>query len=355
MSRSSWIDRRTAGPGGTALFPLQDELGNVERLTSATGATAERYEYEGYGKFRMFDANNSERSASAFGWRWLFQGREYNSLLSAYDFRARTLWPELGRFGQEDPMETLDSMNLYQAFLVAPNRNVDPFGSIINDSVVMSSNRASSYSAVKTSFLMSPLGTYAWNRFAASAVFTLDFTANNTRDLSAETKRHLDAASNYTSAEISVGPQFGRIPDPEPWYSRGRAIYSSDRDHNARNVYTMGHELGHVMYGLDPTTAVDAHKIDVLNAQIDAIAPQYTGLLRVPARQLTQQQRQQLAQLSQQLSTLNSSMPANAKANSESYADATGEIFYYSYRAAHPARRIQVPNPTPALPPRSLP
>ena len=34
--------------------------------------------------------------ASAYGWTRLFQGREYIPMLDAYDFRARTLWPELG-------------------------------------------------------------------------------------------------------------------------------------------------------------------------------------------------------------------------------------------------------------------
>jgi YD repeat-containing protein len=85
------------------VFPIQDELGNVERLTDANGQTAERYEYEGYGKFTIFAPDGSGRSASAYAWGWLFQGRQYVPSLSTYDFRARTLWPELGRFGQEDP------------------------------------------------------------------------------------------------------------------------------------------------------------------------------------------------------------------------------------------------------------
>lgn len=87
----------------TTVFPVQDELGNVERLSDSAGATLERYDYQGYGKPRIFDAVSAPRGTSSYGWRWLFQGREYLSMLSAYDFRARTLWPELGRFGQEDP------------------------------------------------------------------------------------------------------------------------------------------------------------------------------------------------------------------------------------------------------------
>ena len=96
--------------GTTTVYPLQDELGNVERLTDVSGATLQRYEYEGYGKFQVF-------GTSTLNWRWLFQGREYQPSLGAYDFRARTLWPELGRFGQEDPPGPVDHSNLYQASL----------------------------------------------------------------------------------------------------------------------------------------------------------------------------------------------------------------------------------------------
>jgi RHS repeat-associated protein len=112
------------------LYPIQDDLGNVERLTDANGLTAERYEYEGYGKPSIFDASGNVLSSSAYNWRWLFQGREYGSLLNAYDFRARHLWPELGRFGQEDPAGTRDSQNGYQGLLGEWNSRSDPTGEL---------------------------------------------------------------------------------------------------------------------------------------------------------------------------------------------------------------------------------
>lgn len=335
------------------LFPLQDELGNVERLTGADGETLERYEYEGYGEFRIF-AGEAGLANSAYGWRWLFQGREHLPKLGAYDFRARTLWPEFGRFGQEDPLGAVDSSNLYQAFLAAPNQYVDPSGSVIAEVAVLASPRARRYTAVKNSFLLAPLGAYVWSRFSTVS-FRLEFTGNNTRNLSAETKRKLDASGNYTFAEISVGPNFGREPAAESWYAKGRAIYARDRDHDARNVYTMGHEFGHLIYGFDPITSAAAHQIDVVNSQIRTLEPQHSALLRIPARRITAAQRQQLAQLRQQISALSSSLPSTAQEDSEKYADGIGEVFYYSYRAAHPARRIRVPSPTPTLPQGGVP
>jgi RHS repeat-associated protein len=69
---------------------------------------------------------------SSYGWNRLFQGREYLGLLDAYDFRARTLWPELGRFGQEDPLGTIDSANLYQGFLGRWTQVTDALGQKIS-------------------------------------------------------------------------------------------------------------------------------------------------------------------------------------------------------------------------------
>lgn len=81
----------------------------------------------GSGEFRIFDPTGTSRSASAFGWNRLFQGREHLGFVDAYDFRARTLWPEIGRFGQEDPIGVVDSSNLYQ-FGGASFLRSDPFG-----------------------------------------------------------------------------------------------------------------------------------------------------------------------------------------------------------------------------------
>jgi YD repeat-containing protein len=125
---------RSSGHDGVldqVLFPLQDELGSVDRLTNAAGATLERYEYTGYGEFRVFTATSIEQPFGAFAWRWLFQGREHDRRLNAYDFRARTLWPELGRFGQEDGAREeafADTPNLFQAFHLDAAGQTDPLG-----------------------------------------------------------------------------------------------------------------------------------------------------------------------------------------------------------------------------------
>ena len=95
-------------------------------------------------------------------WPWLFQGREYNPHLRAYDFRARTLWPDLGRFGQEDPAGMTDSTNLYQALLGNWTGATDPSGGVV---VMMHGIWSSGEWARK----MSVAFTETWSRSGADA------------------------------------------------------------------------------------------------------------------------------------------------------------------------------------------
>jgi len=117
-----------AETSGTTLFPIQDELANVDRLTDTAGSTLERYEYQRYGEFRVFGPSSFERANSAYGWRWMFQGREHKSALRAYDFRERILWIDLGRFGQEDPNQPSKFPSPYQAFQADFAQSIDPLG-----------------------------------------------------------------------------------------------------------------------------------------------------------------------------------------------------------------------------------
>ncbi|MGH9457247.1 MAG: RHS repeat-associated core domain-containing protein, partial [Thermoanaerobaculia bacterium] len=103
------------------LWPIQDELGTVDYLTDSSGAIVSTFDYGPYG-VPLTDPGD---------WPHLFQGREWSPHLRAYDFRARTLWPDLGRFGQEDPAGMGDSANLYQALLGNWMAATDPSGRVV--------------------------------------------------------------------------------------------------------------------------------------------------------------------------------------------------------------------------------
>jgi RHS repeat-associated protein len=75
----------------------------VTHLTSAAGAIVEKYKYDAFGAVKILAPNNAERSASAYGNRFLFTGREYAATFEFYEYRARAYNPVLGRFMSEDP------------------------------------------------------------------------------------------------------------------------------------------------------------------------------------------------------------------------------------------------------------
>ena len=119
-------------------FGLADETRiEIERSVStgttwACGSRSGRTA-SGSGEFRIFDPAGNALSTSAYGWTRLFQGREYIPMLDAYDFRARTLWPELGRFGQEDPARSDPRLSLYQGFNGNWPNVTDPTGKYATD------------------------------------------------------------------------------------------------------------------------------------------------------------------------------------------------------------------------------
>jgi RHS repeat-associated protein len=103
-------------------------LGTVTELTGWLGHVRERYEYDVYGQPTIRDAVGNLLTNSAFGNRFLFQGRDRDPVTGLYNFRYRTYSPSLERFLQADPIRELGGWNFY-CFLEnnAMNR-LDPLG-----------------------------------------------------------------------------------------------------------------------------------------------------------------------------------------------------------------------------------
>jgi RHS repeat-associated protein len=76
----------------------------VRFLLDADGAVIEKYSYDAFGHPNIMDGNGGETTATSYGNRFLFTGREYLSALGLYDYRHRVYHPGLGRFMQVDPM-----------------------------------------------------------------------------------------------------------------------------------------------------------------------------------------------------------------------------------------------------------
>jgi len=96
-------------------YPQHDALGSVTMLTDKDGHLAERYSYSATGEVTIYNASGTELSASAFGNRWMYSGREWLPEVGLYDYRNRVYSAQLGRFLQSDPVKFYGGdLNLYR-------------------------------------------------------------------------------------------------------------------------------------------------------------------------------------------------------------------------------------------------
>ena len=97
------------------VYSHQDGLGSVVALTDNTGNVLERYRYDAFGKATVFDASLNTLTATAYGNRFLYTGREYIAELGLYDYRNRVYSADLGRFIQTDPIRfEAGDVNIYR-------------------------------------------------------------------------------------------------------------------------------------------------------------------------------------------------------------------------------------------------
>jgi len=104
--------------------------GSVTSLTDYWGNRVEKYTYDAFGQptISNWDGKN-ERTASPYGNRFMFTGREYLATLGLYDYRNRFYHPGLGRFLQPDPIGfAAGDANLFRYCGGDPVNFVDPSG-----------------------------------------------------------------------------------------------------------------------------------------------------------------------------------------------------------------------------------
>jgi RHS repeat-associated protein len=116
------------GTTSTPYYFHRNAIGSITAITDANGNIIERVYYDIYGMPTFKDASGNVLPKSSIGNNILFQGREYDTELNLYYFRARYYDPIMGRFISTDPMGYQDSMNLYQGFNMNTFNFVDPFG-----------------------------------------------------------------------------------------------------------------------------------------------------------------------------------------------------------------------------------
>jgi RHS repeat-associated protein len=117
-----------SGATSTPYYVHTNDIGSTTAITDGTGALVERISYDTFGLPSFTDAAGQTITSSSIGNMSLFQGREFDTELNLYNYRARYYDPIMGRFLQTDPVGYQDSMNLYQGLNSNPLNFTDPFG-----------------------------------------------------------------------------------------------------------------------------------------------------------------------------------------------------------------------------------
>ncbi len=120
-THSSGIDEPLAEKRGTTVSYYEaDGLGSVTSLSNTSGALANTYTYDAYGKLTA--------STGTVVNPFRFTGREFDSETGVYFFRARYLDGQTGRFISEDPARFSGGPNFYSYAGNTPTNRTDPFG-----------------------------------------------------------------------------------------------------------------------------------------------------------------------------------------------------------------------------------
>jgi len=84
------------------LWPTHDANFNITALADDAGWAVERYVYDPFGARKVYDADYTLLSASAYEFGHGFQGRPFDAISGTYNFRNREVSPTLGRPIQVD-------------------------------------------------------------------------------------------------------------------------------------------------------------------------------------------------------------------------------------------------------------
>ena len=99
----------------TNVYYYQDELGSTSHVASSSGGLIEGYQYDVYGKPRVYNASGVYQANATPVAKDLFAGQRWLVEIGLYDDRNRFMSPDLGRFLQPDPIGFKgDASNLYR-------------------------------------------------------------------------------------------------------------------------------------------------------------------------------------------------------------------------------------------------
>ena len=130
---ASYIDEpvlRWQTSSSTALYYHRNQQYSVYAVTNSSGAVQERYAYTAYGVPTICNAAGLPLTpqSSTLSNRYMYTGREWDSVIHQYHYRARMYDPSLGRFCSRDPIGYRGGINFYRYVDSNPFTWVDPTG-----------------------------------------------------------------------------------------------------------------------------------------------------------------------------------------------------------------------------------
>ena len=105
---------------GVTSYYQADGLASITSLSSSTGALANTYTYDSFGKLTA--------STGTIANLFQYTGREFDSETGIYEYRARYYDQTIGRFISEDPLQFDGDGNFYAYTANNPVLYIDPLG-----------------------------------------------------------------------------------------------------------------------------------------------------------------------------------------------------------------------------------
>ncbi|MDX1926575.1 MAG: RHS repeat-associated core domain-containing protein [Pirellulaceae bacterium] len=131
---ASYIDEpvlRFKPSGSETLYYHRNQQCSVVALTNATAAIIERYAYTAYGVPTITNDAGTVLPIGSVNNRYMYTGREWDSVIAQYYYRARMYDPSLGRFASRDPISNYVSAIKYVLAAGNPIKRLDPSGMIM--------------------------------------------------------------------------------------------------------------------------------------------------------------------------------------------------------------------------------
>ncbi len=119
------------GFGSERQFQLCNAQFSVHAVMDEAGGVLERYQYDPYGNVTVLDAALVPQTSSAVGQEFLYTGQRRDVETELFYYKNRYYNTAQGRFISRDPLEYIDSLNLYEYVTSQSIQLLDPSGKSI--------------------------------------------------------------------------------------------------------------------------------------------------------------------------------------------------------------------------------